>query len=109
YGNSLIRCNATPGTWATLAQVNANDITNGGAPCTAAMVTTVAERQFVATPALPNNPWSGTPANANVVAACAGAGCNNVAGTNCAGAAYAATDSGWCYNPATGKIWANSS
>src|SRR4051812_39048168 len=38
YGQMILRCNSAPGTWPTLAQVVNNDITNGGAPCTAAMV-----------------------------------------------------------------------
>ena len=109
-GQMLIRCSASSGTFPTVAQFTANDITTGASPCTAAMVPNVSERQFTPNQ-LPDNPWSGstvTAAAKHAVTACSGAtGCLRT-GTNCAGAAYSAADGGWCYNPATGVVWANS-
>lgn len=108
YLNMTLRC-GTSGTYPTLAQLNANDITTGGTPCTTAMIPTATNRQFVMGGTLPDNPWGGG-ATKNVAVACSGAGtgCNQTDATNCAGNAYTAADTGWCYNPATGKIWANS-
>lgn len=110
YAQTSVRCGATA--WPQAAQLNNNNITTGaGAPCTAAQITNASDRAFVATTELPDNPWSGTgvaAADRNLVTACAGAGCDIPVATNCAGNAFAATDGGWCYNPANGKIWANS-
>lgn len=110
YAQSSIRCNAK--TFAKAAQLNANDITTGtGAPCTAAQVTTTTDRVFVATSALPDNPWSGTTAaSKNSVTACTTGGCSPTAATpvNCTGSAFTAGDGGWCYDESNGKIWANS-
>jgi len=107
YVNSAARCATTA--WPKVAQLVANDITAGtGAPCTAAQVPTTTDRNFVATAALPDNPWSGADAaNKNAVAACSGAGCTDNT-KNCSGNAYATTDGGWCYNEGNGKIRANS-
>lgn len=117
YGQMRLRCDAVAplvvaGSWPTAAQVNANDITNGNNPCTAAEIP-AGEVQFVAGPTLPENPWSVNPdvAAARTVTACVGNGCdpvaNNVACNNTAWDDNANT--GWCYNPATGRIWANTS
>ncbi len=112
YAQISVRCGAAA--WPTAVQLNANDVTSGaGAPCTTTQVSTASDRNFVASSELPDNPWSGSAvatADKNLVAACAGTGCNNPPTVNCAGNAFSATaDGGWCYNPATGKIWANSS
>lgn len=108
YSNMILRCGATAGTFPTAAQIAANDITTGGAPCTAAMVA-APDRGFVATAAIPDNPWSGT-GTKNAVVACTGAttGCAQNDNTACDGNAYGAASSGWCYNPLNGQIWANS-
>jgi prepilin-type N-terminal cleavage/methylation domain-containing protein len=118
YGNMRARCDTaapfvTAGAWPTVAQINANDITTGNDPCTAAEITTAAERAFVAGPNLPENPWSVAPgtAAARTVTACAGLGCDPVANNvDCAGAAWDDNaNNGWCYNVATGRVWANTS
>jgi prepilin-type N-terminal cleavage/methylation domain-containing protein len=111
YAQIAVRCGAAA--WPTAVQLNANDVTSGaGAPCTTTQITVVANRAFMGTSQLPDNPWSGsavTAANKRNVATCAGTGCNSPPTVNCAGNAYSATaDGGWCYNPANGKIWANS-
>lgn len=107
YANSSLRCSNTA--FPTVAQLNANDITTGG-PCTTTQISTPSDRAFVAGSVLPDNPWGGSGVAKNLVAACVGAatGCNKSDATNCAGNAYAATDGGWCYNPANGQIWPNS-
>ena len=104
-----VRCNAASGMYPTAAQLTANDITNGGAPCTTAMVPTVAERKFVAESVMPDNPFGGGTTK-NTITACTGAttGCSQTDNTACDGAAYAAASTGWCYDPASGSIWANS-
>lgn len=109
YAHMKLRCGAGPGIFPTVAQLNANDITNGANPCTTAEVSVVADRKFVTSSALPDNPWGGG-AVRNTVAACAGAatGCNKTDATACDGNAYTAASTGWCYNVATGEIWANS-
>jgi prepilin-type N-terminal cleavage/methylation domain-containing protein len=111
YAQISVRCGAAA--WPTVVQLNNNDVTSGaGAPCTTTQVPTASDRAFVATSQLPDNPWSGsavTAANKRAAAACAGTGCNSPPTVNCAGNAYSATaDGGWCYNPANGKLWANS-
>jgi len=110
YAHMKLRCGAGPGVFPTVAQLNANDVTNGANPCTTAEVSVVADRKFVTSATLPDNPWGGA-APRNTVAACTGAttGCSKTDATACNGNAYAATSTGWCYNPATGEIWANSS
>jgi prepilin-type N-terminal cleavage/methylation domain-containing protein len=109
YAQSILRCGAAAGTYATAVQLTANDVTSGaGAPCTAAQITNAAERQFVGSAAIPDNPWSGGAVKNTVIACTAGAGCTQNDNTDCAGAAYTAASSGWCYDKATGKIWANS-
>jgi MSHA pilin protein MshA len=109
YANIAVRCGANPGTFPTAAQIAANDITTGANPCTTTEVPVVSDRQFVAGAGLPDNPWSGT-GTKNAAVACVGAatGCNQLDATACDGNAYTAASSGWCYNPATGQIWANS-
>ena len=107
-----IRCNAASGTWPSVASLNANDVTTAGGECTAAQVTNASERHIVASPTLPANPWSPNPsvAAAYSVTACVGAatGCDPLDNTACDGNAYDPVNSaGWCYNPATGQIWAN--
>lgn len=111
YGQVLIRCGAVSGTYPTAAQLNANDITTGGAPCTVAMVPQASDRKFV--PAeIPENPWSGSSvsvANRRVVTQCVGGGCTRNGVVSCDGAtAYGAAVGGWCYDSANGSIWANS-
>lgn len=106
YANITLRCGGTAGTFPTVAQLNANDITTGGVPCTAAMVPTTTDRQFVVGSSLPDNPWGGG-ATKNTVTACVGT-CVPSTTLDCVGVAYTATTSGWCYNPANGRLWANS-
>lgn len=110
YSQSILRCGVNAGQYPTAAQVSNNDITNGAGPCTLALLNGGAKEFMAGT--IPDNPWSGsTAASKNAVTACSGVGCgptNPAGGKNCAGAAYTTADGGWCYDPATGKIWANS-
>lgn len=110
YAQTMLRCAKPAGTFATAAQLTANDITSGtGAPCTTTQITGIPDRQFVATAAIPDNPWSGGTVK-NSVTACTGAttGCDPADATDCLGAAYTTASSGWCYDSSNGKIWANS-
>lgn len=105
-GLMTLRCGAAASAWPSAAAVGANDIVTGG-DCTAAQVPSTDDRKLVASAALPGNPWG--PAQATTVTACtAGGGCDPLDATDCAGNAYGAAADGWCYNPATGQIWANS-
>ncbi len=110
-GQMLVRCSAPSGTLPTTAQINANDITTGGAPCTGAMVPSVGERSFTPNQ-IPDNPWSGSavlPAGRHVVITCGANGCLRDGTVSCDGAtAWGTGVGGWCYNPATGAFWANS-
>lgn len=109
-----IRCEAPTGAWPSVTSVNTNKLggPGGGADCTVGagqQIVNAAEAQIVASPDLPANPWDTAVATANTVTACtAPAGCDrtNPAYAGCDGAAFGG---GWCYNPATGEFWANSS
>ena len=108
YGQMVLRCNTAPGTWPGLTQLNANDITGGTTPpCTTTQISAAAERQFVPGD-VPMNPWAASAATdtaKRTFAACSGTGCAKTAA--CDGTAWAGTEAGWCYNPATGAVWAN--
>lgn len=110
-GQMIIKCNATPGTYPTVAQVNANNIVTGGVPCTPLMIPNPLNWMF-ALGRIPENPWSGSAVSAvgkRAVIGCAGIGCLRDGTISCDGAtAYDQTIGGWCYNPANGSIWANS-
>jgi prepilin-type N-terminal cleavage/methylation domain-containing protein len=107
-GQMILRCDKTADSWPALASLTANDVVTGG-DCTAVQVVSAADRKVVSSPLLPVNAW-GPNGGTNTVVACAGAGtgCNQTDATDCAGAAYTAASDGWCYDPATGQIWANS-
>lgn len=106
YANITIRCGGTAGTFPTLAQLNANDITTGGTPCTTTMIPITTDRQFVVGASLPDNPWGGGTTK-NTVVACVGT-CAPSTTTDCVGNAYTASTTGWCYDASQGRIWANS-
>lgn len=103
YAQMQLRCGENPGTFPPLANINANDITSGGTPCTTGEVAIASERQFVQG-SIPI-PATGT---SNTVQACVGAatGCTrgNVSSCDNAGG----FDEVWCYNAATGEIWLDS-
>ena len=94
YSQQILRCSGASGTWPTISAVASNDITFGGGPCTAALVTTVAERRFVDQTSLPPNPFS---------SAAGVADCSSGWATQCTSASSSA---GWCYNSNTGAFWA---
>jgi prepilin-type N-terminal cleavage/methylation domain-containing protein len=112
-----MRCGQTENWWPTVAILNANSL---AAVCSDAQLGTTAamDRQIVQGAGIPVNPWShpstevASPPTNDDVTACVGTGCTGRANV-CAGGAVrtlAAADSfGWCYNTATGDIWANSS
>lgn len=123
-GMMRVRCNVQSSSFPGADNITANDITNqanittnGGAtdtPCTTAQIPNTADRVFVSG-GIPPNPWSDPTAGAtnaaNAILVCAGTGCDRVAnpGTKCDGTGvYDSHDGGWCYNVATGEIWANS-
>src|SRR5436190_1384423 len=51
-----VRCNALPTAHPTAAQLNGNDITIGGSPCTSAQVGAL-DRALMAGGAIPDNAW----------------------------------------------------
>ncbi|MCM2282522.1 MAG: type II secretion system GspH family protein [Bdellovibrionaceae bacterium] len=107
-GMMILRCGAAATAWPTTAALTANDITTAGGNCTAVQVANAADRRIVADTLMPENPWG--PNQARTVTECVGAaGCDPTDATDCLGAAYDpnVTD-GWCYNPTSGQIWANS-
>jgi prepilin-type N-terminal cleavage/methylation domain-containing protein len=120
----VVRCEAPAGKYPATASLNANDVTDASnnvasTNCGIAWPTiSAAEKQFMSQ-GIPDNPWSklgttpGTTLAANVVTTCAGLGCLPIANPtkDCTGAGVlttAALVGGWCYDPTTGKIWANS-
>ncbi|OFZ18223.1 MAG: hypothetical protein A2Z20_11915 [Bdellovibrionales bacterium RBG_16_40_8] len=102
------RCGAPVSTFPSAASINANDITTGATPDCNPTLVSLAERKFVPGLNLPQNPWG--PNKSNVVTQCSGAGgCSQADGvTACDDGGYGPTSDGWCYNPASGEIWANS-
>ena len=121
YGQMILRCNTAPGTWPTAAALAANNVTTG-LTCTGI---SASEQQFVPN-LIPDNAWSPATATAvqkRQVLSCVtggGTGANPgpVAGAcaktvDCAGTAWdgtgaTLTQSGWCYDPTVGTVWANS-
>ena len=126
-GMMRLRCNIQTTEFPPVGTLNANNITalaagtytqgtvsGTVAPCnTTTQVPNVVDQLFVSA-GIPVNPWSSdiqtSEANSKLVTECAGAGCA-VMGSRCNqacdGNAYAGTENGWCYNPTTGEIWAN--
>ena len=105
-GQMRVRCNVQNNVWPPLANINANDITNAAVPCTVVQVPNVADRPFVMGP-IPINSWGAVGTNA--IVQCTLVGCTNRATSCVGGAARVGTADGWCYDVATGNIWANSS
>jgi prepilin-type N-terminal cleavage/methylation domain-containing protein len=108
YAQMQLRCGTNPGTFPAATSLTANSITNGASTCTIGMVTVASERAFVQG-SIPGNPWS--PTLANTITNCATAGGNACVKAD-AGPMYcdgtAVATEAWCYNPATGEIWADS-
>jgi prepilin-type N-terminal cleavage/methylation domain-containing protein len=116
YAITQMRCANPTAAWPPVATLNANDITSGNTAantppgtCQTTEVTNAADRKIV-NGNIPPNPW-GFAKSSTIYACAAGVSCEG-SGVNCkSGAAYGATpadDDGWCYNQATGAIWANS-
>jgi prepilin-type N-terminal cleavage/methylation domain-containing protein len=59
YAQMRLRCGTTGSTWPAVANLQNNDITNGGSPCTTTQVSNPQDRQFLAG-GIPQNPWSGS-------------------------------------------------
>jgi|GEM_PF-803042 len=103
-GMMRIRCGVQSASFPPLANVQANDISNGDTPCLASVVTTP-DNSFVSG-GLPENPWSANPGSANASAVYDG-----TSGYSATPSSRDTCDSGydgWCYDEATGTIWANS-
>jgi len=98
YGQMRLRCNVRDASWPAVANLTNNNITNASSPCTTAQVPEVANQVFVNN-GIPANPWQKNSSSTVAV----------VADTTVTIRALC-TDStaGWCYNPGTGDIWANS-
>jgi len=93
-GMMRLRCGVVDDAFPLLAALTANDITETGSPCHAfAAAFTDADKVFVAG-GIPANPWT----NSNAIVACTTA--SPTVATNASG--------GWCYDVATGQIWADS-
>jgi len=118
YAQRKLRCQYTGIVYPALAALEANDITDASdaATCSTTEIASPADRKFVAADDMPENPWSDktcTAAQRRDIVACNVATCpvgaaSRVVANNCAGAAWAGTECGWCYNVANGQIWANS-
>jgi prepilin-type N-terminal cleavage/methylation domain-containing protein len=105
YGQSFLRCGAAAGEWPFADSIDANNATSGATPrCQPADIANTTERQFIAQPVLPDNPWG---SNNNVIACNGVDGCTRCNADGCDDAT-AGGDEGWCYNEATGDFWADS-
>lgn len=105
YSQMQLRCASPAGTFPPLVNLNANDITSGGAPCTGGaggQVPIASEAQFVqgSIPVPLQNV-------SNVVLACspgvAPSGCTRGDAVACDGTGVFTNR--WCYNAATGELW----
>lgn len=96
-GMMRVRCGVTTADFPDVADLEANDITNGNSTCTTTMIPNTEDRKFVTGDVLPDNPWTAAGDDANEVY------------TDCtlATRAVGATAGGWCYDQATGTFWAN--
>jgi len=94
--NALMRtrCGYTGANWPTLAALQANDITEGGAStiCLAASFPNTEDAKFYAGTTAPANPWNSS------------ASTNTATSINAAPCHYAG---GWCYDDTTGILTAN--
>jgi prepilin-type N-terminal cleavage/methylation domain-containing protein len=110
-GQMILKCNVAPGTVPTYNQIVANSVVIAGGPCSAIMIPTASNWPFVALK-FPDNPWSGSTvstAGRRAVTKCNANGCLRNGSVSCDGAtAWGTGVGGWCYNEATGDIWANS-
>ena len=120
-GMIRIRCSYVGSAYPLTAAIVANDIrlptyVAGDAttsPCDTTLVTiSDPDSKFVAN-GIPVNPWGSTDTTLNnVVHECATTGCTSKT-DKCDGSgakngtSTAGNEDGWCYNPATGEIWAN--
>jgi prepilin-type N-terminal cleavage/methylation domain-containing protein len=105
----VMKCRAPAGTLPTIAQISANSVVVPGGPCKPIDIPILANWPFVYR--FPDNPWSGPAASAAVrrsVTQCSLNGCLRNGLVACDGSAWGTSTGGWCYNPATGDIWANS-
>ncbi|MCB0412873.1 MAG: type II secretion system protein [Bdellovibrionales bacterium] len=101
HAQMQLRCGSAASTYPPVADIAANNITNSA--CTTGQVTNAAERQFVKSPGVPTNFWG----SAATVTDCQAAGdCTRGDATACNNTAT--FTGGWCYNSATGEIWADS-
>ncbi len=118
YVASVLRCSVAAGVWPRATDLIANNITT--TTCTTTQVPVAEERKFAKAPGaasgapeLPYNPWhlATNPDNNAVYACLAGSSCDADSvvktGLSCTVAATLALG-GWCYDQATGHVWANS-
>jgi prepilin-type N-terminal cleavage/methylation domain-containing protein len=128
-GMMRVRCGAENVTYPPVANINSNDITGNSTinaaagtagqsvtaeqPCTSTTdVPVTADRLFVSV-GIPVNPWSAnihtlSDPNNNAVWDCGGS-CTRGNNTNPGGQCTTNWGNGWCYFPATGEVWPNSS
>lgn len=105
YSQMQLRCAKPPGTFPPFANLNANDITLAGAPCTNVQVPITSEAKFVQG-SIPIPP-TGT---SNAVIDCQATGglacARGADGMACDGTAVYKEQ--WCYNSTTGELWLDS-
>ena len=104
YAQMQLRCDTNPGVFPTLQSLTTNNITDGNSTCTTTMITVASERVFIQG-GIPNNPWD-SPLSNTITDCSAGGDCVLGDTTYCDGTGTATE--AWCYNPATGEIWADS-
>jgi len=122
-GMMRLRCNVQTVAFPSTGSINMNHITASTfgtfsqgttTPCSSATEVTNEVDQLFVSAGIPVNPWSSDintdQDNSRLVEECQAAGCaipSARAAQRCDGNPYVGTENGWCYNPTTGEIWAN--
>ncbi len=104
YAQMLTRCLVPSGLYPNSLSITANNIADGNSICTSPGQVPATDVGFISG-GIPNNPWGGLSTITDCV------DCNPlnddpaVLATSCNSVNFTG---GWCYNPATGAIWADS-
>lgn len=104
YAQMQLRCGEDSDAYPPIANLTANDITSGGAPCTTTEVDLANERKFVQGE-IPESSFSDPPTNEILECGNPAGDCTRGNGTGCSAATFSDK---WCYNPASGEIWSDS-
>jgi type IV pilus assembly protein PilA len=94
-GMMRLRCGVVSATFPTLAALQANDINSAG-PCASSPGPVSSPDNLFVAAGIPDNPWTAP-----------GDDPNDIHGDCGASPSLSSTGGGWCYDEASGTIWAN--